>query len=59
MYDNNNFKKIGINIVTNNADLSIKDIFKICNECLPNYMIPDKIEIVDEILKTPSGKKVR
>ena len=38
---------------------SVYDVKKICSECLPEYQIPTRIELVDKLLKNSSGKVIR
>ena len=39
--------------------IDVKEVRKLCIERLPSYQIPYHIEIVDEIPKNGSGKKLR
>ena len=55
--DSNGIHQISIDVVTNKLDVT--NIFKLCNSILPKHMNPDKINIVDKIPKTVSGKKIR
>lgn len=50
-------EKIALEVVS--KDLTTADIFKICRNKLPSFQYPDRIEIVDELDHTISGKLVR
>lgn len=41
------------------SDLSTAEVFKICRDKLPSYQYPDRIEIVDHLEHTISGKLLR
>lgn len=47
-------EKIGIKVVT--ETLSVRDVFEICKNVLPNYQLPDEIELVSELPRNPNGK---
>ena len=40
----------------NNSDFSPEAIMTFCAEHLPRYMVPQAVEFLDELPKTPSGK---
>ena len=52
-------EKILLKIVPENEAIKENDIFQICKEKLPQYMLPDSIEIVDDIERNAVGKVVR
>ena len=53
----NGITQIGLKIQGEFKD--IKEVRKRCIDILPSYQIPHHIEIVDEIPKNGSGKKLR
>lgn len=53
----NGITQIGLKIKGEFKD--IKEVRKLCIELLPSYQIPNHIEIVDEIPKNGSRKKLR
>lgn len=53
----NGITQIGLKIKGEFND--VKEVRKLCIELLPSYQIPNHIEIVDEIPKNGSGKKLR
>lgn len=59
--ENNRGVQIGLRVILDKdfENLSLKDIYIICTQRLPEYQIPDKIEIVEFIEKNGSGKKNR
>lgn len=50
-------QKIGIKIVGNYR--SKNEVLQLCRELLPPYAVPSVIEIVDELVKSASGKVIR
>ena len=56
-YKNQLGTQIGLKIV---GDFSnIEEVKKLCQNCLPPFQIPSKIEVVDDIPKNGSGKIIR
>lgn len=53
----NDVTRIGIKIKGNFNNT--KEIKEMCIKLLPTYQVPNLIEIVDEIPKNGSGKKIR
>ena len=53
----NDVTRIGIKIKGNFGNT--KEIKEMCIKLLPTYQVPNLIEIVDEIPKNGSGKKIR
>ena len=53
----NGITQIGLKIKGEFND--VKEVKKLCIYLLPSYQIPNYIEIVDEIPKNGSGKKLR
>ena len=44
---------------TKTGDIATKDIFNYCFEHLPQYKVPYKVNIVEQLKKTPNGKLCR
>lgn len=45
--------------ITVSGEIDKNSLFRFCREYLESYKIPDEIEIVSELEKTPSGKIIR
>lgn len=50
-------EKIALEVVS--KGLTNADVFKICHDKLPSFQYPDRIEIVNELEHTASGKLIR
>ncbi len=56
MIDKNGFENIGLKVV---GDVTVNELLKFLSQSLPSIMLPNKIDIVDKLEKTPSGKLKR
>lgn len=50
--------RIGVKVVIS-REISVEEIRRFCIDKMPGYMLPDEINIVDEIPKNGSGKIIR
>lgn len=50
-------ERIALKVVS--KELSYTDVFRICHDKLPSFQHPDRIEIVDSLEHTASGKLIR
>lgn len=54
-YDKNGTQEIGMKISGNFG--SVDEVIKMCNQCLPSYQIPSRIELVKTLEKNVGGKR--
>ena len=60
-FSDRNIYLIGLELVvkTYAQGIPVREIYRKLSEILPKYQLPARIQIVDKILKTPSGKIIR